>query len=42
MANVAAIFSWSPQVMGEMELPELLVWHAKAIDRHKAMNGIKD
>jgi hypothetical protein len=42
MADVASVFHWSPSVMDPMSLPELMGWHARAIERLKAMNGVKD
>lgn len=42
MADVATVFHWSPLVMDPMSLPELMEWHARAIERLKTMNGVKD
>lgn len=38
MADVATVFHWSPAAMDPMPLPELMRWHARALDRFKAMN----
>ncbi len=38
MADVATVFHWSPDAMNPMPLPELMRWHARALDRFKAMN----
>ncbi len=42
MADVAAVFHWPPAAMDGMGIAELMSWHARAIDRLKAMNGIKE
>lgn len=39
MADVATIFGWSPAVMDDMSVPELMAWHTRAIDRAKAQKG---
>lgn len=33
MANLAAVFHWTPETMNPMGLDELLRWHAHAIER---------
>jgi hypothetical protein len=38
MATIAAIFHWSPDVLGRMSLAELMLWHGKAVALHNAMN----
>lgn len=42
MADIAAVFHWSPATLEGLGLADLMGWHARAIDRLKAMNGIKD
>lgn len=42
MADVAAVFHWPPPVMDTMGVPELMGWHARAIERLKALKGIED
>lgn len=42
MADLAAVFHWPPSAFDGMSIPDLMRWHALAIDRLKAMNGIKD
>lgn len=42
MADVATVFHWSPAGMDPMSVPELMGWHRRAIERLKAMNGVKD
>jgi Phage P2 GpE len=42
MADIACVFNWPPSQMDEMPLEELGRWHEKAIDRFKAMNGVKE
>lgn len=37
MADVAAIFHWSPDVLGAMPLEELLKWQGLAVDRFEKM-----
>lgn len=39
MGDIAAVFGWSPAVMDQMDVPELMSWHAIALARFKAMNG---
>lgn len=34
MADIAAIFHWSPDVMGRFDLDELLQWRNLAIERN--------
>lgn len=38
MADVATVFHWSPAAMDPMPVAELMRWHARALDRFKAMN----
>lgn len=33
MADIALIFHWSPGVMGEMTIEELMGWHQRALAR---------
>lgn len=33
MANIAAVFGWSPAVMDPMPVEELMDWHQQAMDR---------
>lgn len=42
MADIAAIFHWSPATMDALSLADLMGWHAQAVERFKAMNGVKD
>jgi hypothetical protein len=42
MADLAAVFHWPPSAMEGMRLPEMMGWHARAIERLKALKGIKD
>lgn len=35
MANVAAVFHWTPETMNPMPLEELMRWHARAVERVK-------
>ncbi|UYY79217.1 GpE family phage tail protein [Sphingomonas sp. R1] len=42
MADVAAVFHWQPPVMDSMSVSQLMGWHARAIERLKALNGIED
>lgn len=42
MADLAAIFHWPPATMDALSLPDLMRWHEQAVDRFKAMNGVKD
>lgn len=39
MGDIAAVFHWGPDVMDGMDVPELMRWHALALERYKAMNG---
>lgn len=39
MADIAAVFHWRLQDMEAMELPELMEWQERAIDRFKQMNS---
>ena len=39
MADLATVFGWSPSVMDDMALPELMGWHTRAIERAKAQRG---
>ncbi|CAN5694136.1 hypothetical protein BH11PSE6_BH11PSE6_14180 [soil metagenome] len=34
MADLAIVFHWSPAVMDQMSLPELMEWRARAAARH--------
>lgn len=36
MANVAAVFHWSPSEMRKMTPDELMQWHALAVERSGA------
>ena len=38
MADVATVFHWPPAAMDPMPVGELMRWHARALDRFKAMN----
>lgn len=33
MANLAAVFHWTPETMNPMSLDELMLWHGKAVER---------
>ncbi|HYD66993.1 GpE family phage tail protein [Azospirillum sp.] len=39
MADIAAVFGWTPDVMDEMEPPELLRWHVLARERGAVAGG---
>lgn len=39
MADIAAVFHWSPEVMRKMRVSELVQWQARAIERFKAMRS---
>lgn len=39
MADIAAIFHWGPDVLEQMDLPDLARWQRLAIDRWNRMNG---
>ena len=42
MADIAGIFHWSLAELRELDLPDLLAWHKRAIDwwnRHRAERG---
>lgn len=39
MGDIAAVFGWVPAVMDDMDVAELMRWHAIALARFKAMNG---
>ena len=39
MADIAAIFGWTPDVMDQMSYEDLVLWHGRALKRWKAMNG---
>lgn len=34
MADLALVFHWSPAVMDQMSLAELMAWRARAAARH--------
>ena len=34
MADIAVVFHWPPSEMSAMPLPELLTWHALAVERN--------
>lgn len=36
MANIAAVFHWTPAAMDPMPLGELMEWHGRAIARSGA------
>ena len=40
MADIAAVFHWGPEVMGDMSLPVLMGWRVKAVARFEAMNKV--
>lgn len=42
MATIAAVFHWPPRVMDAMDVPELMQWHALAVDRWNHMWGSKE
>ncbi|MES9901116.1 MAG: GpE family phage tail protein [Sedimenticola sp.] len=33
MADIATVFSWTPQTMDTMPIAELLMWREKAVER---------
>jgi hypothetical protein len=35
MADIAAVFHWPPDVMGQFALEELMQWHRRAQERYK-------
>lgn len=37
MADIAAVFHWPPEAMWEMEVAELMRWHALALERLNAL-----
>lgn len=39
MADIAAVFHWSPEVMAAMPVDELFAWQRRAVDRFKIMNS---
>ncbi|MEJ1436582.1 MAG: GpE family phage tail protein [Candidatus Sedimenticola sp. (ex Thyasira tokunagai)] len=39
MADIATVFSWSPQTMENMPLAELMVWREKAVERATPVEG---
>ncbi|MFY9349012.1 MAG: GpE family phage tail protein [Sphingobium sp.] len=39
MANLAECWGWMPREMGEMEWPDLMRWHRKALDRRPKEGG---
>jgi hypothetical protein len=39
MANIAAVFHWPPDVMGRMDVEELMHWHALAAERAPKAEG---
>jgi hypothetical protein len=39
MANVAAVFHWTPETMNPMPLEELARWHALAVERAGISKG---
>lgn len=41
MADIAAVFGWTPAVMDALDLDELLLWQRRAVDRHNRMHGGK-
>ena len=41
IANVAAVFHWPLSEMMPMEVEELAMWAALAIDRFKMMNRVE-
>ena len=41
MADIALVFTWSPDVMAEMYLEELGRWRDKAIERFKIQHQAK-
>lgn len=36
MSDLAATFHWSPPVMDEMSLPDLMAWRAQAASRFQS------
>lgn len=42
MVDIAIVFHWPPDCMEAMELPELLLWHALAVERHNRLNSPPD
>ena len=41
MADVAAVFHWPPSELRGMEVAELLKWRKLALERAKAMTGVR-
>lgn len=41
MADVAAVFHWPPSELRDMEIEELLDWRKLALERAKAMAGVR-
>lgn len=39
MADIAAVFHWSPETMDRMDVLELMRWRGLAVERFNAMNG---
>lgn len=39
MAELAVLCHWSPREMNDMDVDELLDWHARVIAVHNRING---
>lgn len=39
MADIAAVFHWSPDTMDAMAVEDLMSWHEKAVTRWNQMNA---
>ncbi|WP_157138834.1 GpE family phage tail protein [Asticcacaulis biprosthecium] len=42
ISDIAFIYHWPPERLWEMEAEDLVDEHARAMDRYRAANGIKD
>jgi len=42
MADIAMVFHWSPDVMAEMSVGEIVSWREKAADRWNKMHAPPD